>query len=76
MAKVQPLRVNLPTRGLRHSFTQVLQTEVNKPMTIEFRAANTANIGWLKLMFNAIAGFLAIWLFVAVGFNRRAEMAR
>ncbi|HYV27377.1 MAG TPA: hypothetical protein VFA77_07580, partial [Candidatus Eisenbacteria bacterium] len=27
VARVQPIRVNLPTRGLRHAFTQVLQTE-------------------------------------------------
>ena len=76
VAKVQPLRVNLPTRGLRHSFTQVLQTEVNKPMTIEFRAANTEHVGWVKLIVNAIAGFLVLWLLVAVAFNRRVEFAR
>ena len=39
VAKVQPLRANLPTRGQRHVFAQVLQTEVNKPMTIQFTAA-------------------------------------
>jgi hypothetical protein len=73
VAKVQPLRVNLPTRGLRHSFTQVLQTEVNKPMTIQFRAANLEHVGWVKMAVNAMAGFLVLWLLVAVAFNRRTE---
>ncbi|HKQ38502.1 MAG TPA: hypothetical protein VJ063_10525, partial [Verrucomicrobiae bacterium] len=76
VAKVQPLRVNLPTRGLRLSFTQVLQTEINKPMTIQFRAANTEHIGWLKPTLNAIAGFLLLWIMTASMFKRRAsEMA-
>jgi len=73
VAKVQPLRVNLPTRGLRHSFTQVLQTEINKPMTVQFRAANTQHIGWVKLIVNGIAAFLVLWLFAAVVFNRRSS---
>ena len=38
VTKVQPLRANLPTRGVRLSFSQPLQTEVNKPMTVEFAA--------------------------------------
>ncbi|HEY2952551.1 MAG TPA: hypothetical protein VGK40_08215, partial [Verrucomicrobiae bacterium] len=46
VAKVQPLRANLPTRGLRHSFAQILQTEVNKPMTILLTATNTKDVGW------------------------------
>jgi len=41
VAKVRPLRVNLPTRGLRHSFAQVLQTETGKPMLVSFTADNT-----------------------------------
>ena len=40
-AKVQPLHVNLPIRGIRRVFTQVLQTEVNKPMTIQMVAASS-----------------------------------
>lgn len=70
VAKVQPLRVNLPTRGLRHSFTQVLQTEINKPMTIQFRAANAEHVGWLKLALNGIAGFLVLWMLTASLFKR------
>jgi len=40
VAKVAPLRVNLPTRGIHYSFTQVLQTEIRKPMTIQLLAEN------------------------------------
>jgi hypothetical protein len=36
-AKVQPLRVNLPVRGQRFAFTQVLQTESGRPMTIQLK---------------------------------------
>jgi exonuclease VII large subunit len=43
---VRPLRVNLPVRGLRHSFSQVLQTEVGKPMRVSFVASNTRTPHW------------------------------
>lgn len=71
VAKVQPLRANLPTRGQRHSFTQVLQTEVNKPMTIQFAAANVKEVGWFKKVLYGAGGFLMLWIFVAVVVNRR-----
>jgi hypothetical protein len=60
-AKVQPLRVNLPTRGLSYTFTQVLQTEINKPMTIRL-LATSAKIGHRPARLGlALAGFLALW---------------
>ncbi len=62
---VQPLRVNLPTRGLRHSFTQVLQTGVDKPMTIKFTAMNTTRPGWFKTLLFAVGGFLLLWIIAA-----------
>ena len=37
VARVQPIRINLPTRGLRHTFTQMLQTQPGKSMTITSR---------------------------------------
>jgi multidrug resistance efflux pump len=40
-AKVQPLRVNLPVRGRHFAFTQVLQTESGRPMTVQLFAAST-----------------------------------
>ena len=62
---VQPLRVNLPTRGQKHTFTQVLQTEINKPMTIEFEARNLKKEGSFKWFALAGFGFLILWLVVA-----------
>jgi len=60
-AQVQPLRVNLPTRGLSYAFTQVLQTEVNKPLTIRLVAANTRTGHWPARLGLSLAGFLALW---------------
>jgi hypothetical protein len=65
-ALVQPLRVNLPTRGLSYTFTQVLQTEVNKPLTIRLRAANAKAGNWPAPMGLSLAGFLALWGIVTV----------
>jgi hypothetical protein len=72
VATVQPLRVNLPLRGQRHAFTQVLQTEVNKPMTVEFTARKQKAGGWLKPIALALGAFLALWIAVAVFAQRRA----
>ena len=66
VAKVQPLHVNLPLRGLRYAFTQVLQTEVNKPMTIHLSASNTKTGHWLGRIGMGLVGFLALWAVVAV----------
>ena len=65
-AKVQPLRVNLPVRGLRVAFAQVLQTEVNKPMTIQLQATNTKTGTGLGRIGLGLVGFLALWAVVAV----------
>jgi hypothetical protein len=64
-AKVQPLRVNLPLRGMRYSFTQVLQTEVNKPLTVHFSAANAKTGHWLTNAALALVCFLALWAALA-----------
>jgi hypothetical protein len=70
VAKVQPLRANLPTRGQRLSFSQVLQTEVNKPMTIQLTATNAKDVGWFKQLLYLVAGFLMLWIFVSTVSNR------
>jgi hypothetical protein len=75
VAKVQPLRANLPTRGLRHSFAQILQTEVNKPMTILLTATNTKDVGWFGQPLYLVAGFLMLWIFVSAVANRRKASA-
>jgi len=64
--RVQPIRVNLPTRGLRYAFTQVLQTQVRKPMTIGLLAVNDKVISWPGRILTGTAVFLALWGVVAV----------
>jgi hypothetical protein len=65
VAKVLPLRVNLPTHGVRHVFTQVLQTEVKVPMKVSFEASNTRSTSWPVRVGFSVAGFAALWLLVA-----------
>ena len=60
-ANVQPLHVNLPLRGRRFAFTQVLQTEIRKPMTIRLLAASTHAVSWPGRVTTALAGFLVLW---------------
>jgi hypothetical protein len=64
-AKVQPLRVNLPVRGQRFTFTQVLQTEGGKPMTFTLTAENTKMVHWPSRLAGCAAAFLALWGMVA-----------
>jgi hypothetical protein len=70
VAKVAPLRVNLPTRGVRYSFGQVLQTELHKPMTIRLLAENTKVPSWTSRIGLSVLGFGVLWVIVA-GLNRR-----
>jgi len=65
VAKTLPLRVNLPRRGVHYSFSQVLQTEVGKPMTIRFVAANEGAISWPIRIGLGATGFLLLWLAVS-----------
>ena len=67
--QVQPLHVNLPVRGVRYAFTQVLQTEPGKPMTIQMLAANTKAVSWPKRGLTAVGAFLVLWGFVAIVSN-------
>jgi hypothetical protein len=73
VAKVRPLRVNLPTRGLRHAFTQVLQTETGKPMTISFRAQNVEGANWPRRLALALGAFLVVWVGMALVTTRLAQ---
>jgi hypothetical protein len=68
--KVAPLRVNLPTRGVRYSFGQVLQTELRKPMTIRLLAENTKVPSWTSRIGLTVLGFGVLWIIVA-GLNRK-----
>ena len=64
VAHVQPLHVNLPTRGLHHAFTQVLQTEVNKALSIQFTAANTQSGGLIRQALGWGLALLVLWAIV------------
>ncbi len=77
-ARIQPLRVNLPVRGLHFAFTQVLQTETGRPMTIELFAANTRAVNWPMRLLQVAGAFLVLWIIVAIfsRFTLNAKMAR
>ena len=75
VAKVQPLHVNLPLRGLRYAFTQVLQTEINKPLTVQLSVANTKTGNWLTRIGLGLVGFVALWGVVAVVVARKQRPA-
>jgi hypothetical protein len=73
--KVLPLRVNLPQRGLRYSFSQVLQTEVGKAMTVELFAADSRAINWNGRIAGGVVGFLILWaLFAWIGRRTNNEL--
>ncbi|MBI3878026.1 MAG: hypothetical protein HY300_19040 [Verrucomicrobia bacterium] len=71
VATVAPLRVNLPTHGQRHSFTQVLQTELNKSLTIEFSAKNLKETPWYRSAAWFAGVFGVLWIFSAIVATRR-----
>jgi hypothetical protein len=64
-ATVRPLHVNLPTRGLRHSFSQVLQTQVGKPMLVSFVASSAKAADWPMRIGLVTAGFVGLWAMVS-----------
>jgi len=65
-ASVQPLHVNLPVRGQHFAFTQVLQTETDRPLEIEFFATNNKIIHWPMRIITLASAFLMLWAMVAV----------
>jgi hypothetical protein len=71
-AKVLPLHVSLPRRGVRLAFTQALQTEAGRPMTVEFRAVNSRGISAPLALAGGLGGFLALWIALALLLRRRA----
>jgi prepilin-type processing-associated H-X9-DG protein len=75
VVKAMPLRVNLPRRGVHVAFTQVLQTEVSKPMNVEFRAVEAKGISWLWLIALAVAGLGALWFAMRFALSRRTVAA-
>ena len=68
--QLAPLHINLPTRGVRLSFSQVLQTEVRTPMTVRVHAQDTKEMGWPKKALWSALGFAVLWMGMA-GASRR-----
>lgn len=60
--RVSPLHVNLPTRGLRYNFSQVLQTQPGEPLTVTFRACNERNPGTFRSVMGWTLALGALWL--------------
>lgn len=71
--RIQPLRVNLPTRGVHYGFTQVLQTEVRKAMEVRFSAANQRAVNWFGRLFAIAGGFVALWIVAGIVVARRRD---
>jgi len=65
-ANVQPLRMNLPMRGQRIAFLQVLQTQAGQPMTFTLYADSTKIVHWPSRIAWSILAFLMLWAAVAV----------
>jgi prepilin-type processing-associated H-X9-DG protein len=74
-AKIQPLHINLPVRGAHYAFTQVLQTETGKPMTIELFAANSKSVNWPLRATSITGAFLLLWTLV-VSLSRLSRHAK
>ncbi|PYM16646.1 MAG: hypothetical protein DME18_00960 [Verrucomicrobia bacterium] len=72
----RPLRVNLPTRGLRHSFSQVLQTEVGKPMLVSFVASNAKAASWPMRIGLFVLSFVGLWAVVRWVLTQRKIVAQ
>jgi hypothetical protein len=70
VARVRPLRVNLPISGLHQAFTQVLQTETEKPLTIQFSAANTQTGSRFRQLLGGALALLALWAIVKAFLDR------
>ena len=69
--RVAPLRANLPTRGLRYSFIQALQTETDRPLTIRLHARNEARTGWFTRFIQYGLGFVVLWIGAALALRLR-----
>jgi hypothetical protein len=71
VAKTLPLRINLPKRGIALAFSQVLQTDVGKPMTVRLVARNERASGWPSRLVWGSVVFLGLWA-IATRWLRRS----
>ena len=65
-ARIRPLHVVLPQRGIKYSFTQPLKSKPWDPMTIEFKASKSGTGGFLSWGGGTLAAFLALWAVVVI----------
>jgi prepilin-type processing-associated H-X9-DG protein len=71
VAKTLPLRVNLPKRGIHYSFGQVLQTEIGKPMSVQFSAVNDRAMSWPTRIVSSVGFFAVLWVTVTIVLRRK-----
>ena len=65
--EVTPLNINLPRDGVFLAFSQPLQTETDKPMTISFTVENTRRTSWwIVLMWSSLGITVLFSLILAV----------
>jgi hypothetical protein len=64
-SRVASLHANLPTRGLRYSFIQPLQTEVERSLVIRLHARNELQTGWFTSFVRLALAFLVLWSLAA-----------
>lgn len=64
--QVSPLRVNLPTRGMRYNFSQVLQTQPGQPLSVSFYALNERDPGWWRTASRWLVVPVVLWIVSAV----------
>ena len=74
--RVQPLHVNLPLRGVRVGFAQVLQTEGGHAMTVQLQAENRKAVNWPSRGLKIAAAFAALWALAAWVSRLKPAMTR
>ncbi|MDG2212782.1 MAG: hypothetical protein P8M70_03055, partial [Verrucomicrobiota bacterium] len=62
--EVTPLNINLPRDGVFIAFSQPLQTEKDKPMTISFEAENTRRTNWWVVLAWSVLGISLLFFLV------------
>jgi hypothetical protein len=73
VAKVRPLHVNVPQRGVSYAFMQTLQTEILNPMTIRFTAVNARGVSLPLGLTLAAVGFVVLWILASLALGLRKK---
>jgi hypothetical protein len=70
-ARIRPIHVVLPQRGIKYGFTQPLQSKPWEPMTITLQVSKTGGGGVLAWVGSSLVAFLGIWVAVALKQRRQ-----